>query len=302
MAEEKTIKAEAVIKIVGVLTDVTRVNKSINKAGHNAIGVNVSVRANVGGVDYTYPIEFYTSDVTAAGAHSKLYDTYCMIEEKFKGKKVEIEGTIDENRFYSTYKKEVVSTNRLKGRFISEAKFDTPEGGSFEVDGIYGGIQEILAPDTKELTGYAISIIVPNYNNTKMSKIGLHLDASNTALITGRKGIKPGECFGWVGSLKYTENKVVKEDKSVRFGAPIRKTYTTYTKLAEITSVKDLLDKDDKPVVFCDKATVSALLSGYKAESEDIKAKSSQKGTGQEASAPASGSKEGSAVDFGDMF
>ena len=103
---ENKLLRENSIKIVGRLTDaqVTLGNRKDNGQGY--ISVDATVVSLINGVSNEFKVNFYTNQLTKDGKQSKLYDSYNKLPEMI-GKKVEIDGEIRENRYWSTNLKSI---------------------------------------------------------------------------------------------------------------------------------------------------------------------------------------------------
>ena len=131
---ENKLLRENSIKIVGKLMDaqVTTGNRKDNGQGY--ISVDATVVSQINGVSNEYKVNFYTSQLTKDGKQSKLYDSYSKLPEMV-GRKVEIDGEIRENRYYSTNLNQLISTQLLAGKFVKGVVETAIDTATFVVGG-----------------------------------------------------------------------------------------------------------------------------------------------------------------------
>ena len=131
---ENTLLNTNTIKIVGKLVDakVTTGNRKDNGQGY--ISVDATVCSVINGVENEYKIGFYSNQTTKEGQMNKLYESYSHIPELIN-RKVEIDGEIRENRYFSNNSGQLVSTHLLSGKFIKGVVETTADVASFKVGG-----------------------------------------------------------------------------------------------------------------------------------------------------------------------
>ena len=135
-----------IVKIVGRLTNCD-IKTGIRKSdGMGYVSVTASVTSDINGEDNQFDVSFYAFQSTKDGKENSLYGTYLTMNELI-GKKVQIDGSMSENRFYSAKQEKMVSSQRLNGRFIKGVSEQTRDEATFELGGF---IMKTLAEKTNK--------------------------------------------------------------------------------------------------------------------------------------------------------
>ena len=223
---ENKLLRENSIKIVGKLTDaqVTLGNRKDNGQGY--ISVDATVVSQINGVSNEYKVNFYTSQLTKDGKQSKLYDSYSKLPEMV-GRKVEIDGEIRENRYYSSNLNQLISTQLLAGKFVKGVVESAVDTATFVVGGFLVKTPVEKRNKKDEVYRYDVTLGQSNYAGNGMSMITLHINPAHADIVRGVEGLyNVGDTIQFTGSLVFKTEIVTVEDENTAFGAPVTKTYT----------------------------------------------------------------------------
>lgn len=223
--ENKLLRTNS-IKIVGRLTDaqVTTGNRKDNGAGY--ISVDATVESVINGVSNEYKVNFYTSQLTKDGKQSKLYDSYSKLSEMV-GKKVEIDGEIRENRYWSANLNQLISTQLLSGKFVKGVVESAVDVASFVIGGFLVKTPVEKRNKKDEVYRYDVTVGQSNYKGDGMNMITLHIDPNHREIVSGVEGLySVGDTVQFSGSLVFKVETVTVEDENTAFGAPVTRTYT----------------------------------------------------------------------------
>ena len=226
IVNENKLLRENSIKIVGRLTDaqVTTGNRKDNGAGY--ISVDATVESIINGVSNEYKVNFYTSQLTKDGKQSKLYDSYSKLPEMV-GKKVEIDGEIRENRYYSANLNQLISTQLLAGKFVKGVVESAVDVATYVIGGFLVKTPVEKQNKKGEVYRYDVTVGQSNYAGNGMSMFTLHINPAHTDIVRGVEGLyNVGDTVQFSGSLVFKVETVTVEDNNTAFGAPVTKTYT----------------------------------------------------------------------------
>ena len=226
IVNENKLLRENSIKIVGKLTDaqVTTGNRKDNGAGY--ISVDATVVSVINGVSNEFKVNFYTSQLTKDGKQSKLYDSYSKLPEMV-GRKVEIDGEIRENRYYSSNLNQLISTQLLAGKFVKGVVESAVDTATFVVGGFLVKTPVEKRNKKDEVYRYDVTLGQSNYAGNGMSMITLHINPAHADIVRGVEGLyNVGDTIQFTGSLVFKTEIVTVEDENTAFGAPVTKTYT----------------------------------------------------------------------------
>lgn len=263
-------------KVVGKLAEVTIKTDNRKSDGVGYVSATATVVANLDGRDNEFEISFYSSALTADGKENQLYKSYVKMED-LKGKKVEVNGDIRENRFYSTRNEQMGSSQILSGRFIRGTAESTADCATFEFGGFVA--RELTEKKNKagEVYRYDLSLGQANYKGDMASIFTFHVDPVDANIVKGAQGYAAGQTVKIVGNLRFiveTVEAVVNNEGG--FGDPITKVYTNKQKNFFIKSGSAALPSGQDG--YYDKETISALLSAYKAHDVELTAAAKNKG------------------------
>ena len=223
---ENKLLRENSIKIVGRLTDahVTLGNRKDNGQGY--ISVDATVVSLINGVSNEFKVNFYTNQLTKDGKQSKLYDSYNKLPEMV-GKKVEIDGEIRENRYWSTNLNQLISTQLLSGKFVKGVVESAVDTATFVIGGFLVKTPVEKRNKKDEVYRYDVTVGQSNYAGNNMSMITLHINPAQREILSGVESLySVGDTIQFTGSLVFKTEVVTVEDENTAFGAPVTKTYT----------------------------------------------------------------------------
>jgi hypothetical protein len=203
---------------------VTTGNRKDNGQGY--ISVDATVVSQINGVSNEYKVNFYTSQLTKDGKQSKLYDSYSKLPEMV-GRKVEIDGEIRENRYYSTNLNQLISTQLLAGKFVKGVVETAIDTATFVVGGFLVKTPVERRNKKDEVYRYDVTLGQSNYAGNGMSMITLHINPDYAEIVRAVEGMYGvGDTIQFTGSLVFKTEVVTVEDENTAFGAPVTKTYT----------------------------------------------------------------------------
>ena len=278
---ENKLLRENSIKIVGKLTDaqVTLGNRKDNGQGY--ISVDTTVVSLINGVSNEYKVNFYTSQLTKDGKQSKLYDSYSKLPEMV-GRKVEIDGEIRENRYYSSNLNQLISTQLLAGKFVKGVVESAVDTATFVIGGFLVKTPVERRNKKDEVYRYDVTLGQSNYAGNGMSMITLHINPAHVDIVRGVEGLyNVGDTVQFTGSLVFKTEVVTVEDENTAFGAPVTKTYTNRQSNFYIEGGSNPLS--DERAYSSD--VVKSLIDAYKAN--DVKLQSAVSSTPVASATPA---------------
>lgn len=270
------------VKIVGILEEANVEKKQSSKTGQEFVTVNAKVRSTIDGAVKKIDVRFFTSAVNSKGEHSALYDSYVDMENLI-GKKVDITGSISEDRYWSTRGEDggqVVSNQYISGRFINGVADSTNDEATYEVSGFVVGFAEKVNKD-KEVYRYDISIGQSDYAGKNMVKLTLHAQPEEVALVKALSGIDTGTTVELGGVLDFIEVEKTVE-KAVGFGKPTMTTYVNRQRNFYIVNGSIL---DGEGVYSTD--DINDLIATYKERDVEIQNKAKEKSNTKADKAPA---------------
>jgi hypothetical protein len=263
---ENKLLRENSIKIVGKLMDaqVTTGNRKDNGQGY--ISVDATVVSQINGVSNEFKVNFYTSQLTKDGKQSKLYDSYSKLPEMV-GRKVEIDGEIRENRYYSTNLNQLISTQLLAGKFVKGVVETAIDTATFVVGGFLVKTPVERRNKKDEVYRYDVTLGQSNYAGNGMSMITLHINPAQREIVSGVEGLyNVGDTVQFTGSLVFKVETVTVEDENTAFGAPVTKTYTNRQSNFYIEGGSNPIS-DDRAY---SSDVISTLISAYKAHDVEL--------------------------------
>lgn len=218
------------ITITGTLVDASKLKTGIFKKGQSAgkqyISGEVSVKCILDGVENIIPISLFTGEMTQKGEHSKLFDTYSKLPSQI-GQRFTFSGAALEEHRYVGQKGEVVRAQRIRGRFINEAKPGEQDVANFRLNGyVARGLEE---KKNKNNETYLFEIVIGQSNyrgdSAQMFYLNLPLDAIEHQRALA-KAYTPGVTVSVDGDIRYLteQREIVAEETSDLFGEPMRKT------------------------------------------------------------------------------
>lgn len=279
---ENKLLRENTIKIVGKLTDaqVTIGNRKDN--GQEYASVDATVVSDINGVSNEYKVNFYTSKMTKDGKVSKLYESYTKLPDLINHK-VQIDGDIRENRYWSTKTNQLVSTQILNGKFVKGVVESTADEASFVIGGVLMKTPVERKNKKEEVYRYDISVGQSNYKGDNMTMITLHVDPARREIISGIENTyQVGDTVQFTGSLVFKVETVTVEDNNNAFGAPVIKTYTNRQSNFYIEGGSNPIT-DERAYT---QEVITQLVSAYKAKDVEIQNAASSKTSTSTTSTP----------------
>ena len=133
MADQVKLAAENSVSIVGRLADVD-VRTGVDKGNKEYVSIKASVVSSLQGKDNIFKIEAFTYRLTQENKESNLYKQYIELPNS-KGKKVQVSGSLRENRIWSKNKEQMISFSAISGRFFSVVPETTVDTATFIMSG-----------------------------------------------------------------------------------------------------------------------------------------------------------------------
>lgn len=223
--EQKAINVNRV-NIIGELVENNLEIKTSTRDGKEFIAGNIVVKSILDGREQLTEIELYSPSTKKDGTSNKLFETYSGLD-KFLGKRVDISGELQENRYYNQSTSQVVSWTRIRGVFVSEVRKNTDDAVKFEYAGyVVKPLTEKLNKNN-ELLYYEMTIAQANYNFEKAleTKFAVHKD-NRAAVNFIESNYDVGATVKVAGSINIITEEVTSEDATAAFGEPIVRTFT----------------------------------------------------------------------------
>jgi hypothetical protein len=267
-------------KVVGRLVsqDLKILNKKTD--GSAFISGNVIVEANLDGAKNEFEISFYANEKTQDGKISALYTQYSKLGE-LVGKKIEVTGDIRESRFWSTNANQMVSAQKLSGRFVHGVAETTNDEGTWEIGGfVVEGLKERLTKDN-EVYRYDLTLGQANYRGDSMSRFVLHINPADAEIIAGVAKYNVGQTVQVNGDLRFIVTETRSERKNEGgFGEPVVRVYTNRQRNFFITGGSAPITDPEKGMYASD--VIRSLVAAYKAADVQLAEKGKNGGAAQE--------------------
>lgn len=239
------------ITITGTLVDASKLKTGIFKRG-NSIGKqyisgDVSVKCVLDGAENIIPISLFSSEVTQDGKPSKLFETYSKLPSQVGQRFTFSSAALEEHR-YVGQKGEVVRSQRIRGRFVNDARPNEADNATFQLNGyVARGLEE---KKNKAGEVYLLELVLGQANyrgdSAQMFYLNLPLDAIEwkQALL---KNYVPGVTVSVDGDIRYiTEQKEIETDSGENlFGTPMKKTVINTYRYFYIKHATTPLKRDD---------------------------------------------------------
>ena len=269
---ENKLLRENSIKIVGRLTDAQDTLGNRKDNGQGYISVDATVVSLINGVSNEFKVNFYTNQLTKDGKQSKLYDSYNKLPEMV-GKKVEIDGEIRENRYWSTNLNQLISTQLLSGKFVKGVVESAVDTATFVIGGFLVKTPVEKRNKKDEVYRYDVTVGQSNYAGNNMSMITLHINPAQREILSGVESLySVGDTIQFTGSLVFKTEVVTVEDENTAFGAPVTKTYTNRQSNFYIEGGSNPIS-DERAY---SQDVVTALINAYKAHDVELQSAASK--------------------------
>ena len=186
---------------------------------------------------------------------------------ELNGKKVQIDGSMSENRFYSAKQEKMVSSQRLNGRFIKGVSEQTRDEATFELGGF---IMKTLAEKTNkagEVYAYELALGQCNYSGNAMSMLTVQINPNDREIVMGAKNYKIAQTVKVYGNLHWITTQVSQKSENVGgFGeAPVR-VFTNHQRNFFMTGGTA---PETAPLAY-DTAIINSLIETYKAKDKQV--------------------------------
>ncbi len=191
-----------------------------------------------------FEIRLTANALTQDKKPSKMFSSYEKLPE-LVGKKVQIDGSIEESRFYSVRDSRMVSTQRLVGRFVRGVVETTADVADFEIGGFLA--TELTEKKNKEGEIYRYDLVLAqaNYKETSLNLLTLSVSPASRDILNGiNSTYKLGDTMILKGKLNFTTSTVTVQDENSAFGEPAVKTYTNRISNYYITGGSNIIAAD----------------------------------------------------------
>lgn len=263
--EETKLQNTNTFKVVGRLLSAD-VKEGISKSGSAYVSATATVQSVIGGVNNEFEIDFYSSKTTSAGKESNLAKSYLKMNELI-GKKVEITGSLRENRYFSKNLNQIISAQELAGRFVKGVAETTVDDARWEIGGFVAKTLNERKNKKGEVYRYDVSVAQTNYSGTNLSMYTLHVDPSRREIIKGVENYNVGDTIRLNGVLNFlVETKTTEVNNDGGFGDPVVRTYTNRQKNFYIEGGSAPITDNSK----YDGQTIHDLIDGYKARDVEL--------------------------------
>ena len=273
IVNENKLLRENSIKIVGKLTDAQATTGNRKDNGQGYISVDATIESVINGVTNEYKVNFYASQLTKDNKPSKLYESYSKLPEMI-GRKVEVDGEIRENRYWSANLNQLISTQLLAGKFVKGVVVSAVDTATFVVGGFLVKTPVEKRNKNDEVYRYDVTLGQSNYAGNGMSMITLHINPNDRQVVSGVESLyNVGDTVQFTGSLVFKTEVVTVADENTAFGAPVTKTYTNRQSNFYIEGGSNPI-ADDRAY---SSDVVSTLISAYKAHDVELQNAASTK-------------------------
>ena len=264
-------------KVVGTLVsaDVKLGNRKSDGAGY--VVTTTVVKVDIAGQrPREFEITFKSNEKTVAGQPNKLYATYSSLPN-LVNKKVEISGELSESRFWSDNSGQIISAQKLQGKWVKGVLPTAVDESSFAIGGfVVRELQEKLDKN-KNIYRYDLMLGQETYaGSNKLQMITLHVDPTAAEVVRGVKNYQAGQTVMVTGSLVWYTEMVTREEDSA-FGK-ITKTYPNTYKNCFIEAGSNPVKPEEGAF---DAATISSLIEAYKANDAVLMQGAEEKGNDQ---------------------
>ena len=218
---ETNLLRENSFKIIGNLTKAD-VTTGIAKNGKAFVSVNAEVQSQYNGYTHEFTkIKFFAFELTKNGEKNKLYESYIGLD-KMIGNKVEIDGEIRENRYFSPNLNQIVSSQEFSAKFVKSVSNATQDTGTFTLGGFLVKTPVEKVNKDGDVYRYEVSIGQANYNGTMASMFNLHIDPNRRDVLSSVESLYAvGDTVQLGGSLDFRVENVMIESKETAFGTPV---------------------------------------------------------------------------------
>lgn len=256
-------------RIVGTLVSEDLKEKTSEKTGNQFISGSIIVQSTIDGKKNEFSVDLYSNKMTKDGAPNKMYESYVALKDLIN-KKIEVTGSIGEDRYYSTTTNQMVSRQSLRGRFVRGVVDTTEDSSEFTVGGFI--VSELVEKKRKDETVYAYELTLgqANYREDQAMMLRLQVRPEDAEIIRGiQKTYKIGDTVVLNGTLNFIVETVTQTIENA-FGAPTIRTYQNRYSSYNITGGSNPITDVEQGAYTRD--LINSLVSAYKAKDVELKA------------------------------
>lgn len=256
---------ENAFEVVGTLKSADIRTGNRKSDGQEYVSVDAVVESSLKGETNEFEINFFSNKLTREGKENQLFVTYNKMKN-FIGKKVSISGDIRESRFKSIKTNQMVSSQKLNGRFIRSAADGTPDKATFTLGGFI--VKTPVEKTDKDGNVYRYDVVLgqSNFNGDNMSMYTLHIDPSDRPIIAGVEGYEIGNTVRLNGDLNFINRVVTQESEDTSFGSGTVRTFTNRIHNYFIKGGSNPIDGDS---AYSDEV-IKTLINAYKARDVEL--------------------------------
>lgn len=225
-----------------------------DREGKTYISGQVIVKSIINEEENLIPIDFFSRKEKQDGTPNKLFASYVAMESKI-GKRVSIQGEIQENRFYQESSGQVISYNRVAGRFVNDARQNQEDRADFTFSGyVVAPISERLDKDGK-LIFHEITLAESNYNGELPVYVKFTVKNPKTADVMADLYQKGNTVK--INGIYQVETSSEEVTEETAFGEPVKRVYTSTFRNFVITSGYEPAEKgayEAEDIIVLDKA------------------------------------------------
>lgn len=254
------------IDVTGIVESIKVVKDTSDKVGPYIRG-DLVITAKVGKT-MNIPIPFFAAYKTKAGKVRKLYT---QLENLQQGARINVVGSIEDNKFWDQARGQLVKTKRLRLNFINDARNEDPDKAEFVYSGfVTAPLQEKFNKNGDSI-GFEIGIAQATYDNSRAMNVFFQVDGSNSKAINYiTNEYTPATTIKVNGSLDFDIETVTIEEQ-VDFGKPIIKTYQNRTSNLMIESGKVMTEE------VYERDVIDQLLAADKEDDQEVQTEAKNK-------------------------
>lgn len=238
--KEKSMKEQInKISITGTLVE-NKLTEKVAKSGANAgktfITGDIVIKAMLDNEENLIPIRLYAFEQNKDGAPNQFFASYKGLADKLN-RRIRVDGSFGENRFWSEKTGEIAAQQVLNGRFINDASVSAPDQAIFELSGFIA--RELVEKTNKEDKIYLHELILgqANYNDDSAYQFKLHVRPADVQIAHAvRSQYVIGSTVHVYGDIRFTTQKITREVSDVAFGAPRANSFVVTNRGFFITS------------------------------------------------------------------
>jgi hypothetical protein len=219
--------------------------KSGPNAGKGFISGSIVVKSTLDNEPNLFEIELFQNEQTKTGEVNKLYTAYKGLNTMINTM-VQVDGAINENRYFNKKTGTISSSNRLDGRYVSKAQPGKVDSAVFEVSGFVN--RELVEKTNKkgEVYTYEMELGQRLQSVKKPGQImRFHIDPAQAEIIRHiESSYTIGTTVSFYGNIRFVTRTQTYEQSGVAFGEARVKTSTIVNRNFFITGGNEPLDGD----------------------------------------------------------